>query len=113
MAGEYVGFGESLLVAFLGMSVVFVALISLSLLIKAMSAVINKMSIGEPSAPAPAAPAPMGRPASVSQGEIDLYDVDDQTAALVMAIVAEEMNTPLNELRFRSIRQKPQSPAKM
>jgi hypothetical protein len=34
-----------------------------------------------------------------------LYDVPDKTAALLMAIVADKLNKPLNELRFRSIRE--------
>ena len=37
-------------------------------------------------------------------GEIDLYDTDDLTAAMAMAVVANETDVPLNELRFRSIR---------
>lgn len=37
-------------------------------------------------------------------GKCDLHDVDDQTAALLMAIVADKIQFPLNELYFRSIR---------
>lgn len=43
-------------------------------------------------------------PAKGGAGEIDLNDVDDATAALLMAIVADETQIPLNELRFKSIR---------
>lgn len=38
-------------------------------------------------------------------GEIDLYNVDDRTAAMIMAIVADEMQEPLGNLRFISIRE--------
>ena len=37
-------------------------------------------------------------------GELVLRDVDDQTAALLMAIVADQTKIPLNELRFKSIK---------
>ena len=38
-------------------------------------------------------------------GDLDLHDVDDWTAAMIMAIVADHMKVPLNALRFKSIRQ--------
>lgn len=44
-------------------------------------------------------------PAKGSIGEINLHDVDDKTAALLIAIVADEIKAPLNELRFISIRE--------
>ncbi|MBR2832253.1 MAG: OadG family protein [Oscillospiraceae bacterium] len=40
-----------------------------------------------------------------SCGEVCRYDVPDATAAMLMAIVAEKMDAPLNELRFISIRE--------
>ena len=40
-----------------------------------------------------------------SAGELKLYDTDPRTAAMLMAIVADEMHAPLNELRFLSIRE--------
>ena len=38
-------------------------------------------------------------------GEVKLYDTDPRTAAMLMAIVADELQAPLNELRFLSIRE--------
>lgn len=38
-----------------------------------------------------------------SCGELVLKKVKDREAALIMAIVADQMQTPLNELRFKSI----------
>ena len=75
------------------------------------------MSVGAQKAPAaapvaasaaPAVPAadPNKVPAPGSLGEIKLFDVDDQTAAMVMAIVADELKAPLNELRFISIKER-------
>ena len=40
-----------------------------------------------------------------SAGQIKLYNVEPKTAAMVMAIVADKMNKPLNELRFVSIKE--------
>ena len=47
--------------------------------------------------PAPKAPG--------SAGEVKLYDVEPRTAAMLMAIVADTMGVPLNELRFISVRE--------
>ncbi len=40
-----------------------------------------------------------------SAGEMKLHNVEPKTAAMVMAIVADQMGKPLNELRFISIRE--------
>ena len=39
-----------------------------------------------------------------SCGNIVLKNVTDREAAMIMAIVADKMQTPLNELRFKSIK---------
>ena len=55
-------------------------------------------------AAAPAAPAaPAAAPGTA--GELKLYDTDPRDAAMVMAIVADKLGKPLNELRFKSIRE--------
>jgi len=54
--------------------------------------------------PAPAAPKQGQIPAKGSLGQLELWDTDEPTAAMVMAIVADQMKAPLNELRFKSIR---------
>ena len=38
-------------------------------------------------------------------GDLKLYDTDPKDAAMVMAIVADSLGKPLNELRFISIRE--------
>ena len=40
-----------------------------------------------------------------SAGELKLHDVEPKTAAMLMAIVADKMGKPLNELRFKSIKE--------
>lgn len=39
-----------------------------------------------------------------SAGEIKLYNVSPRTAAMLMAITADKMGVPLNQLRFISIK---------
>ena len=62
-------------------------------------------------AAAPAAAAPVAAPeaesltAPGSAGQLKLYDVPPKTAAMLMAIVADKMGKPLNELRFISIKE--------
>ncbi len=55
--------------------------------------------------------APAEKPVTVvpkapgSAGNLKLYNVEPKTAAMVMAIVADKMGKPLNELRFLSIKE--------
>ncbi len=98
---------NAVIVAVLGYAVVFAGLIVLMLVViaigKAFSAKAKKATVEEPTpvaAPAPAAPAAPG-----SAGELKLYNVEPKTAAMLMAIVADKMGKPLNELRFLSIRE--------
>lgn len=59
--------------------------------------------------PVIAAPAPIKEPekptAPGSAGQIKLHNVPPKTAAMLMAIVADKMGKPLNELRFISIQE--------
>lgn len=110
------GVVDSLGASVLGFAIVFFVLIVLMFMIKIMRGVVEGMAAGEAApaatvavaAPAPAAPAanPNMVPAKGSLGEVKLHDVDDKTAAMLMAVVADELKAPLNELRFISIREK-------
>ncbi len=53
------------------------------------------------------APAPQAEPlpAPGSAGQLKIHNVAPKTAAMLMAIVADKMGKPLNELRFISIRE--------
>ena len=49
---------------------------------------------------------PEARPeAPGTAGELKLHDVEPKTAAMLMAIVADKLGKPLNELRFISIKE--------
>ena len=58
-----------------------------------------------------ASPVPAEKPvteipkAPGSAGQLKLYNVEPKTAAMIMAIVADKMGKPLNELRFLSIKE--------
>ena len=103
-------FGNALIYSLLGMSVVFFALVLLMCIIKIMTAIGDKAE-KKHAPPAPAVNAPVqpltvtGPEAPGSAGDIKLFDTDPRTAAMLMAIVADEMQAPLNELRFISIRE--------
>jgi 3-oxoacyl-ACP reductase-like protein len=40
-----------------------------------------------------------------SAGQLKLHDVEPKTAAMLMAIIADKLQKPLNELRFTSIKE--------
>lgn len=104
---------QTLGVVVLGMSTVFAVLVLLWVLIiaesKILSAMENKKKEAEaPKGATPAPSAPVAKPAPVAKGScggVMLHDVPDRTAAMIMAIVADELKTPLNELRFISIKE--------
>jgi len=92
--------------ALLGYMVVFFGLILLMVVLYIMGAVMHPKK----AAPAPAAAAPVSAPAKTepapgTAGELKLYDTDPRDAAMCMAIVADTLGKPLNELRFISIRE--------
>lgn len=104
-----VDIGTAGLIVLLGMAVVFFGLILLMWVTqisgKIMSAKEKKAAAAQPAAPAAAAPAVEKMPAPGAAGELKIYDVPPKTAAILMAIVAHKTGKPLNELRFRSIRE--------
>lgn len=107
-------FTDALLYSVSGMAVVFFALVLLMGICKLMLVVgdLAEKKAPAPAAAAPAAEAPAAPKAPGSAGELKLYDTDPRTAAMLMAIVADEMKTPLNELRFLSIREIKEDDAK-
>ena len=111
--GEMLGLGTAVLDAALGYLVVFIGLVLLMIVViivgKIMVAQAKKKAV--PAAPAtPAAPAAPAKEAEKvlapgTAGEVKLYDTDPRDAAMIMAIVADKLQKPLNELRFVSIKE--------
>ncbi len=99
-------FSDALLYSLTGILVVFFALLLLLCIIKIMIALGGRREkTAAPAAPEAALPSAAPVPAPGTAGELKLYDTDPRTAAMLMAIVAEELQLPLNELRFLSIRE--------
>ena len=98
----------AVITAILGYGVVFVGLVLLMCAILIMGKVMTAKKAA-PAAASTAAPAPAPKadiPAAPgTAGEVKLFDVPDKEAAMVMAIVADKMGKPLNELRFKSIKE--------
>ena len=108
--------GESLILSVVGFGVGLGVLGLLALFIKAMARALYKKE--QAAAPAvkevvkeeaPVAPAKdpnkVELPADTSMGQLDLHDVSDRDAALIMAIVANKLDAPLNTLVFKSIKE--------
>ena len=99
---------EAGILAALGYGVVFAGLVVLMLVVtiigKAFTAKKAKPSVQE-AAPAPVVEEVEAPLAPGTAGELKLYDTPPKTAAMLMAIVADKLGKPLNELRFISIKE--------
>ncbi len=103
-------FTEALMVSLIGLVTVVVILAVIAVLIimisKAIRGLEASLSKKSKAAPAAAAPVPAGTPmpAGMMQGDVELIDTDEKTAAVIMAIVSDKSGIPLNRLSFKSIR---------
>ena len=108
--------GSAAVIALMGYAVVFFGIVLLMCVMIVMGKVFVAKANKEKAvkaapkdetaaaAPAPAAPAaPAVAPGTA--GQLKLHDVPPKTAAMIMAIVADTMGKPLNELRFISIKE--------
>ena len=102
------GIGDAAVIAALGYGVVFLGLILLMLVViglgKCFIAAEKRKTVPAAAEPAPAPQAPAVT-APGSAGQLKLHNVDPKTAAMLMAIVADKLQQPLNELRFVSIKE--------
>ena len=103
--------GQAVRIALLGYGVVFLGLLMLMIVImilgKVMIASLKKAETAAAVA-VPVKEVPAETPkayAEGSAGEIKLYDTDPKDAAMIMAIVANKLGKPINELRFKSIKE--------
>ena len=114
---DNIGILDAGVIALLGYAVVFFGLVLLMAVVVIMGkifmakdkkaaakAAAAKAAVAATPVVAPAAPA-APQPAPGTAGKLKLYDVEPKTAAMIMAIVANTMGKPLNELRFISIKE--------
>lgn len=96
------------LVALSGMVIVFIMLAVLCFMIPVISKVVqsvNKQPVRERVATSEPKAAPAAAPAVAAvSGDVALIDVDEKTAACIMAIVSHETGIPLSELIFKTIK---------
>ncbi len=117
---------DALLLCVIGMAIVFIVLIVLMLIISIMGKVFDgseklqakhpewnekiqatkkKMMFWKKEEKSEEEPKENNAPlAKGSCGELKLINTTEREAAMIMAIVADETGTPLNELRFKSIK---------
>ena len=93
-------FGEAALYSVIGFVLIIVVLAVMALLIALLNYLTKKAVKKQPAGK----PQEDSTPAPGSCGSVKLFDVPDKEAA--MAIVADELETPLNELKFVSIKEK-------
>lgn len=113
-----ISLGEAGAGGLMGYGVVFLGLVLLMVVVVIMGKVMSaKKTAAKEEKPAPAA-APVsvsvttapeapaaGNLAPGSAGRLKLYDTPPKAAAMCMAIVADQLGKPLNELRFISIKE--------
>mgnify|MGYP002514567106 CR=1 FL=1 len=112
------GIGAAGIYALLGYAVVFFGLILLMTVVICMGKIFiakdkkaaavadaAKAAIPTPVVPVVDAAPAVQDLAPGTAGQLKLYDTPPKTAAMIMAIVADKMGKPLNELRFISIKE--------
>ena len=110
-----IGIVDAAVVAVLGYAVVFFGLILLmgvitimgkAFIAKDAKAAAKVAAAQTVLASVPVAAEPVEGPAAPgTAGKLKLHDVEPRTAAMIMAIVADKMGKPINELRFISIKE--------
>jgi len=99
--GDKLSIGEAGITAIFGYCVVFFGLIILMAVLYGTGAYFKSKDAKKAAAPV----VEEKELAPGSAGHVKLYDVPDKEAAMIMAIVADKMKKPLNELRFISIKE--------
>ena len=104
--------GGAAVIALLGYAVVFLGIVLLMVVVMVMGKIFvaldakKRAAVADvsvvPETPAQEEPKPLAPGAA---GQLKLHDVEPKTAAMLMAIVADKMGKPINELRFISIKE--------
>ena len=96
------------IIALLGYLVVFLGLVMLMVVVMVMGMImVARAKKAQAAATVEAAPVEASPVAEApgTAGELKLYDTDPRDAAMIMAIVADTLGKPLNQLRFISIKE--------
>lgn len=117
--GQEIDFFDALRVSATGFVVVIAELAVLAVLVFLLSKIVrsavriseNKKAVAVGPEVAVALPEPLALPSANalppnrSNGELELINTDEATAAVIMAIVSDQTDIPLNRLNFIRIRQ--------
>ena len=113
---QHISVTDALLLAVIGIAIVFIVLIALMLIVTIVGKIFDGSEKlqkehpewGEKIASVKAKMTfwkkDKAELASGTCGELKLINTDERDAAMIMAIVADSTGTPLNELRFKSIK---------
>ncbi|MGN1277319.1 MAG: OadG family protein [Floccifex sp.] len=104
---ESLTIAQGLQIALYGFTTVFIMLAILMLIITVMNKVIVAITSKQEKAEEKVVEevVEVKKPTNVEYaGEIQLIDVDEKTAACIMAIISDETNIPLENLIFKKIR---------
>lgn len=112
-SGTKMGVGDAALVAVVGYGVVFLGIVFLMIVMYITGSIFKKRDEKAAANAASAKPETKAAPAAAknipaapgSAGHVKLNGIADRDAAMIMAITAEKLETPLNELRFISIKE--------
>ncbi|MBQ3138507.1 MAG: OadG family protein [Ruminococcus sp.] len=113
-SGTKMEIGDAALVALVGYSVVFLGIVMLMVILYITGSIFKKRDAKAAAAKAAdakteAKAAPVAEKSAPvapgSAGHVKLNGVPEKDAAMIMAIVADKLQTPLNELRFISIKE--------
>ena len=105
--------GEALLTSLIGIATVMCILAAIAGLIILVSKAIrgieasaskNKTADRDAATAPSTAPQGIPMPEGMNQGELELVNTDEKTAAIIMAIVSDKSGIPLNRLSFKSIK---------
>ena len=93
--------------ALLGYAVVFFGLILLMIVVMIVGKyfTLSAKKQAQPAEPAVPVVEILKPAAPGSAGQLKLYNVEPKTAAMLMAITADKLGKPINELRFISIKE--------
>lgn len=102
---------DAILTSVIGIIVVMAVLAMIAVLIILVSKVIRKIESSVAKSEAvigsdPVAPGSAGvpMPDGMNEGEVELIDTDEKTAAVIMALVSHNSGIPLNRLSFKTIK---------
>ncbi|MDD3831526.1 MAG: OadG family protein [Clostridia bacterium] len=91
---QSIGLGDAGIIGIVGIVLVMLVIGLLMYIVKLLSCIVRKVENGRESAVK----------AIQSKGQVELTNVSEEDAALIMAIVADRSSVPLNHIKFVSIK---------